>query len=256
MIRLICSLALLFLCAGCTSVPPRNADSAAVGANSADNSAIVAFSTGIAGNLPLQWRPLVIFRTKKPTEYRLVPEQGISVLHAYANEASSGLMQHVNLDPLTQPWLHWKWKIGRSVNTLDQQKKATEDSPARVILGFDGDKEVLPFADQIMFETAKIFTGHDFPYATLMYVWDRHTPIGTIMPSYRSGRIKMIVVANEEAGIGTWQIFHRNIVDDFKAAFGERPGQLIGVGVLTDTDNLGETVEAWYGDIGLRHERQ
>ena len=43
----------------------------------------------------------------------------------------------------------------------------------------------------------------------------------------------------------------RNAFDDFRKAFGEEPGMLIGVGVLTDTDNTGESVEAWYGDIRL-----
>ena len=37
--------------------------------------------------------------------------------------------------------------------------------------------------------------------------------------------------------------------------FHEEPGLLTGVGVLTDTDNTGGTVEAWYGDIQFRTER-
>jgi hypothetical protein len=31
--------------------------------------------------------------------------------------------------------------------------------------------------------------------------------------------------------------------------FGEEPGRLLAVGVLTDTDNTGGHAEAWYGDI-------
>ena len=31
--------------------------------------------------------------------------------------------------------------------------------------------------------------------------------------------------------------------------FGEEPGPLTSVGVLTDSDNTGATVDAWYGDI-------
>ncbi len=44
----------------------------------------------------------------------------------------------------------------------------------------------------------------------------------------------------------------RNLYDDYRHAFGEEPGNLTGIGVLTDTDNTGESVEAWYGDIRLR----
>ena len=41
----------------------------------------------------------------------------------------------------------------------------------------------------------------------------------------------------------------RNLRADFKTAFGEEPGKLIAYGVMSDTDNTGASIEAWYGDI-------
>lgn len=234
---------------------------------------IALFSTNPVGVLPDRWTPLVLFRTKKQTQYQLVSEQDKTVLHAYAPSASSGLMQYVSINPAIKPWLNWQWKVGSLIQTAAVNQTATanqtaavnqtatanqgvtEDSPARLILGFDGDKDTLSFSDQILFETARVFTGYDFPYATLMYIWDSHTPVGTILTSNRSSRIKMLVVANSAAGIGEWQVFTRNIVEDFQRAYGEAPGKLIGVGVLTDTDNMGQTVEAWYGDIRLQRDQ-
>ena len=198
---------------------------------------------------------MVIHRTKKRTQYQLVAEQGDTILHARAAGASSGLMQYVSIDPFVQPWINWRWRIGSLISNADNFQRDAEDSPARIILGFDGDKDTLPFADQVLFETAKIITGPDFPYATLMYVWENKAPIGTVIDSTRSGRIKMIVAASGSDGIGQWHDFARNIAEDYEKAFGEKPGKLIGVGVLTDTDNTGETVEAWYGDIRLVNER-
>lgn len=217
---------------------------------------IAEFSGSSGGGLPEEWTPLVIHRTKNKTKYRLVTEHGRSILHAHAEGASSGLMQHVSIDPVAQPWLSWRWRIGSLIATADNFQRDTEDSPARIILGFDGDKDTLSFADQVLFETARIITGHDFPYATLMYVWENKAPIGTMIDSTRSGRIKMIVVASGSDGIGQWHDFTRNIAEDYEKAFGEKPGRLIGVGVLTDTDNTGETVEAWYGDIRLHSKRK
>ena len=52
---------------------------------------------------------MVIFRNKKQTDYQLVTEYGKTILHARAASASSGLMQHVNIDSVTQPWLSWRW---------------------------------------------------------------------------------------------------------------------------------------------------
>ncbi len=252
--RLTFVFALLLSVAACAPLQgTTNASSSAVVSPPTDDS-IALFSSNLAGGLPERWTPLVLFRTKKQTQYKLVGEQDRTVLHAYAPSASSGLMQYVSINPTLNPWLNWQWKIGSSVQTATGNQGATEDSPARVILGFDGDKDKLSFSDQILFETARVFTGYDFPYATLMYIWDRNTPVETILTSNRSSRIKMLVVANNAEGVGEWQVFTRNIVEDFQRAFGEPPGKLIGVGVLTDTDNMGETVEAWYGDIHLQRD--
>ncbi|MFC7518497.1 DUF3047 domain-containing protein [Herbaspirillum sp. GCM10030257] len=213
------------------------------------------FSQSEAGRLPTAWEPLVLLRTKKKTQYELVTKENRTVLHARAEGASSGLMQQVQADPMQQPWLEWQWKISKLVSTADNTQRATEDSPVRIILGFDGDKDNLPFADQILFETAKIVTGYDFPYATLMYIWENKAPVGTVIRSTHSSRIRMMVAEQGPEGVGKWRNFTRNIVDDYEKAFGEKPGKLIGVGVLTDTDNTGETVEAWYGDIRLLRQR-
>lgn len=215
------------------------------------NKALAVFSSNEAGGLPAHWEPLIILRNKKQTQYRLVNKDNRVVLHARAEKASSGLMHRVDIDPVEQPWLQWHWKITRLIESADNTQRATEDSPVRIVLGFDGDKESLPFADQILFETAKVITGHDLPYATLMYIWENKLPVGTVIHSPHSGRVRMMVVASGEDGIGEWRGFARNIVEDFEKAYGKKPGRLIGVGVLTDTDNTGETVEAWYGDIRL-----
>jgi hypothetical protein len=237
------------LLAGCTSVP------GLVGIQQAGKSPEVnvpQFSSNPAEGLPKGWAPLVILKNKNATEYRLVSDDKGTVLHARAVRASSALMHEISLDALQQSWISWEWKIPHLLEAANNLHRATDDSPVRIVLGFDGNKGDLPFADQILFETAKLLTGHDFPYATLMYIWENQAPVGTIIPSQHSSRIKMLVAASGSDGVGHWQRFDRNIVEDFKAAFGEEPGRLLGVGVLTDTDNTGETVEAWYGDIRLQ----
>ena len=248
MYRLIALLAVLSLFSGCASHLAGQPKSAG------NDASVPLFSTNSAGGLPDGWAPLIILRNKKPTEYRLVADEFRTVLHARADSASSALMHEMNIDPGARPWLSWEWKISSLLKKADNTQRATEDSPVRIVLGFDGDKESLPFADQVLFETAKVVTGHDFPYATLMYIWENKAPVGTVIRSPHSGRIKMMVAASGTDGIGEWRMFMRNVVEDFEKAFGEKPGRLIGIGVLTDTDNTGEAVEAWYGDIHLLRE--
>lgn len=213
------------------------------------------FSTNPPSGLPVGWEPLILLRTKKETQYRLTMEEGRTVLHARAQAASSGLMHAVSIDTTKQPWLNWQWKVASLIQSADNAKSATEDSPARIVLAFDGDKDSLPFSDQILFETARVMTGRELPYATLMYIWENKAPVDTVIPNTRSKRFQKLVVASGASGVGKWHAVTRNIAEDYEKAFGEKPGKLIGVGVLTDTDNTGETAEAWYGDIRLLRDK-
>jgi hypothetical protein len=38
---------------------------------------------------------------------------------------------------------------------------------------------------------------------------------------------------------------------DYERAFGRTPPEIIGIGLMTDTDNTGAEVTAYYGDIRL-----
>ena len=38
---------------------------------------------------------------------------------------------------------------------------------------------------------------------------------------------------------------------DFQRAFGEAPGPVLGVALMTDSDNTGGQAQAWYADIAL-----
>jgi hypothetical protein len=62
----------------------------------------------------------------------------------------------------------------------------------------------------------------------------------------------MLVVASGSREVGKWQTQRRDLRADYKRAFGEEPGPLLGIGVMTDTDNTGAKVSARYADIRLQ----
>ena len=73
----------------------------------------------------------------------------------------------------------------------------------------------------------------------------------TVQPNLHTGRIRKLVASSGTDAVGRWQSFRRDIVADYKRAFGEPPGRLVGVGVMSDTDNTRQRVRAYYGDIQL-----
>jgi len=221
---------------------------------------VAAFSANAAGaSLPKGWRTLIINRTKKPTEYRLVRDKatGDVVLHARAAAAASGLRQSLAIDPDKAPVVAWRWRVSDLIIAADNQDRYSEDAPARLMLFFDGDRSSLPLKERMLMETAKLVTGQDMPYATLVYIWENRFPVGTVLPSSLTSQVKLLVVGSgADARLGTWKRFERNYVEDYVRAFGHPPGRLIGVGIMTDTDNTGELIETYYGDIEIRAARR
>ncbi len=216
---------------------------------------VVPFSGNDPGaTAPRHWQPLIITRAKAPTDYRLVYDERARsvVVHARARRSATGLKQSLDVDPGKQPRVAWRWRVVELIAGADNGDRYAEDSPVRLLLFFDGDKRGLPAREQIALETAQLVSGQSAPYATLVYLWENRQPVGTVISSAHTGRIKMVVAGSGRDRLGQWKQFERDYVADFIRAFGEAPGRLIGVGIMSDTDNTGGEVEAFYGDIELR----
>ena len=211
---------------------------------------VTPFSAAKPGTTPpAGWAALSFGSLKKPTEFRFIEDQGTTVLHARAVAAASGLVQNVRFDIKSAPVVQFRWKISNLIVGADNAIAAREDSPVRITLGFDGDKAKLTLREKTASLIAKRATGRDLPYAQLVYVWANAAPVGTVIENPHTRRVEMVVAASGGADVGKWVTLTRNVVEDFRRAFGEEPGMLTDVGILTDTDNTGATVEAWYGDI-------
>jgi hypothetical protein len=103
----------------------------------------------------------------------------------------------------------------------------------------------------MFFEQTKLFAGREMPYATLMYVWENREPVDAVIHNPHTDRVRKIVVASGIQDVGRWLDFRRDIVADYRRAYGAEPGRLIGVGLMTDTDNTRSSVTAWYDDLTL-----
>jgi hypothetical protein len=60
-----------------------------------------------------------------------------------------------------------------------------------------------------------------------------------------------LVVESGTRNLNRWIDYERNIQADFEQAFGEPPGALVGIGIMTDSDNTHSSTRAWYGQPEL-----
>lgn len=186
---------------------------------------------------------------KRPTRYSHVRRDGRAVIEARAQSSASMYRQRLDVPPEQLGTLEFSWWVPFLIPGADLLDKDRADSPVRVVLAFDGDHRRLSPKNRMMFELAETLTGETPPYATLMYVWDNRQPLESTIPGGRSDRIRKIVVDSGADGLNTWRRHRRDIAADFQRAFGEAPGRLIGVGVMTDSDNTGAVAQALYGAV-------
>jgi hypothetical protein len=82
-----------------------------------------------------------------------------------------------------------------------------------------------------------------------MYVWSNKLPVDSVVENPHTDRVRMIVVSSGPDGVGEWRRYRRNVLEDYRRAFGEDPWDIVAVGVMTDTDNTRQRARAQYGDI-------
>lgn len=216
------------------------------------NMAVGAFSRLTPGEALNDWQPLTFKKIERHTSYRLVSDNGITVVKAQAQASASGLIRNLSIDLKQFPILSWRWKIENIVQKADPATKSGDDYPARIYITFAFDRSKLSAGERLKYGAAKLLYGEYPPLAAINYIWDGKTPLGTILPNAYTARVKMIVVQSGADKLNQWIEVERNVYDDYKQAFGTEPPLVSGIAIMTDTDNTNESATAYYGDLWLR----
>lgn len=164
------------------------------------------------------------------TRYALEKSNGNLALRADSHASASGRFREVNIDLSTTPILNWRWKIDGVLEGVDERTRQGDDYAARIYVVFSGG---------VMFWRTR----------AINYVWSNNQPAGSSWPNAFTGRAHMIAIESGAARAGQWMSARRDVRADYRRAFGEEPGHVDAVAIMTDTDNSSGVATAWYGDI-------
>jgi Protein of unknown function (DUF3047) len=171
------------------------------------------------------------FRGKAKTTYQLVSDNGRMALKAHSRHAASGLLLKIDRDPRKYPLLRWSWKVEHTLKREDVTKKSGDDFAARVYV---------VFPRTLFWQTRAI-----------NYVWAARLPKNSAVPNAYTANAMIVAVESGQEKVGSWVAEERNIYEDYKRLFKEEPQLLGAVAIMTDTDDTGDEVTAWFGDIFL-----
>ena len=226
---------------------------ATLGAQSPVTLEVGKFSAAKAGGaFPDSWQPLTFEKIAKHTEYSLVNDNGTVAVKAVSRGSASGLVRAVDIDPIRYPVIEWRWKVENILKKGDVTRKDGDDYPARLYVTFKYDSSKVGFFERAKYEAIRMARGEYPPMGAITYIWESKSPVGTIVPNPYTEQVKMIVLQSGEEKVGRWVNESRNLVEDYRKAFGGNPPRISGVAVMTDTDNTRESAIAYFGDIVLR----
>ena len=93
--------------------------------------------------------------------------------------------------------------------------------------------------------------GEALPGNAINYIWANRLPVGEWVNNPYTDKTRMLAVSSGVEKTGDWVSLERDITADYRKAFGEEPPAIIGIAIMSDSDNTGEQASAWYGDIQL-----
>ena len=201
------------------------------------------------GPWPDGWKPLTFPKIPKHTTYSLVRDHDRVVVKAASQASSSGYTKELLIDPKEYPIIQWQWKVSNILKAGNVAKKDGDDYPARIYVTFQYDSAKVGLFGKAKYEAAKLIYGRYPPLGAINYIWESRAPVGTAVPNPYTEQVHMIVVESGAAKLNTWITEERNVYEDYKRVFGQEPPMISGIAIMTDTDNTGESAEAYYGDI-------
>lgn len=197
------------------------------------------------------WEPLNFPGIDQHTQYQLVSEDGVQVVRADTSGGASGLIARLDLQPGDSLVLRWRWKVSNVYEQGNARQMSGDDYPARIYVAFAFEPDKAGFFERAKRKTVELLFNESLPGRALNYIWANRLSVGDIVPNPFTDQTMMVAVNSGPDQTGQWVTVERDIVADYRTAFGEEPPALVGVAIMSDSDNTGGEATAWYGDLML-----
>jgi len=201
------------------------------------------------------WEPLVFPAIDRQTRYRLVKSPKGQVLEAFTEKSASGLIWKTRIKPGESLRIRWRWKVSTTYEAGDARSRSGDDYPARLYVAFEFEPEKAGWWERAKRATVAALFDRPLPGRALNYIWASRVTTDAPFPNPYTADSAMIAVTRGDARVGEWVTVKRDIVADYRRAFGEAPPPVVGIAVMSDSDNTGESARAWYGDISLQEDK-
>lgn len=234
---------------GCQTAPHAEQVPSVVTYDASEADAAASYAPGIQTVFPgWELRRLPGKRWAPYTPVEVDGQPGLQVKAA----SSLSLLRTQFETPLTQPLeVGFSWWAESLVDGADLSDTGASDASVQLLVAFDGDRSLLSARNAMMSELLLLITGEEMPYASMVYIWANEHPVGTVINDPRSDRIRYLVLEQGTQHLRQWVHHRRDVHADYRRVFGEAPGPVQGMAIMTDTDNTRTQVRGVFGPVRL-----
>ena len=168
--------------------------------------------------------------------WKVVDDGEHQAIQLRTESSSFALEKSITVDLRQTPYLEWEWKVTVPPAGGNFASPDTDDQAAQLLVVFP----------KTFFERRKIIS----------YIWDPTAPKGTIGaaagPIYLN--VKALVVESGAGEIGSWLIEKRNVVEDYRALFGEIPERAVAIRMQINSQHTNSVAEVFWRTIRFTSE--
>ncbi|MFQ5990153.1 MAG: DUF3047 domain-containing protein, partial [Candidatus Methylomirabilales bacterium] len=166
----------------------------------------------------------------------LVPDGGSQALKLRSRSASFSLNRELEVDLKQTPYVEWQWKVTELPKGGDFRESSSNDQAAQLLV---------------------VFHWSLFKKQVIAYVWDTTAPKGTKADDPSSSgvpflTIKTVVVESGDAEKGKWITETRNVVEDYKALFGDEPEKVEAIRIQINSQHTESQAESYWRSVRFK----
>lgn len=195
------------------------------------------------------WRPVTFPKIREHTRYSIETLERESVLRAESQASASAIVHRMTFNVPDHPRLRWAWRVDNVYRKGNARSKEGDDYPLRIYVLFEYDPEKAAALDRAKYGVARALYGEYPPHSALNYIWASREDEEGILTNPYASNAKMIVLQKGRKNLGRWIVEERNILDDYRRAFGTDPPARATLGIMNDSDNTKEAAVAYVGFI-------
>ena len=197
------------------------------------------------------WKPLHFRSVPAATIYTPMTVEGTAAVRAESEcSASALLLPLVEFDLARTPVLVWRWRIERGLAIREERTRGGDDFAARVYVLFRFDPQRATLGQRLRHRLGQVLYGEEPPGRALNFVWASRATIGAHWDSPFEASSKMIVQATGPSG--DWREEAVDVASWYRALFGGSPPPLLGIALMSDSDNSCQKATATFANFRFR----